>query len=485
MPLCGRRIRAVEEPILAVTKGIWQVQLSHVDPVRAARFDDAALVSSAGLVPVLALAQRAGLGDLAREHLTVPGGAGCAAGLKVSALVAGMAAGGDSIDDMDLLRHGAMGRLFTGVRAPSTLGTFLRAFWFGHVRQLDAIAARFTAALARRAPLIGTGQPVTYLDIDDTVRATFGYAKQGAGYGYSGVKGLNALLATVSTASTAPVIVATRLRKGSANSARGAARLVADAIKTARSAGVTGLFVLRGDSAYYTHDVIAAARRHNVHFSVTARKDRAVTAAIASIPEHAWTTIRYPRAIFDEQLGQWVSDAEVAEVSFTAFTSRPKAQQLTARLIVRRVRDQNPDHVAVNAQGELFRVWRHHAVFTDSPLPMLVVEADHRRHAIIEQVIADLKNGPLAHLPSGSFAANSAWLVLAAIAFNLTRAAGSLASLIHAKASTATLRTQLINIAARVATSARRTTLHLPAAWPWAGPWQQLFTAAIGPPAPA
>jgi hypothetical protein len=212
------------------------VQLSHAAAVRSATFDDPSLVSSAGLVPVLALAQRARLIDLAREQLTVPDGAGCAAGAKVSALVAGMVAGADSIDDMGLLRHGAMDRLFVGVRAPSTLGTFLRAFRFGHVRQLDAVAARFLAGLAQRSPLITTGATVSYLDVDDTVRATFGYAKQGAGYGYTGVKGLNALLATVSSASSAPVIVATRLRRGSANSARGAARLVADAIKTTRAA---------------------------------------------------------------------------------------------------------------------------------------------------------------------------------------------------------------------------------------------------------
>ena len=273
MPLCSKRIGAVEEPIRAVTKGIWRVQLFHVVPVRQAVFDDPSLVSAGGLVPVVAVGQRAGLSELARTHLTVPGGPGCAAGAKVSALVAGMVAGADSIDEMDLLRHGAMGRLFVGVRAPSTLGTFLRAFRFGHVRQLDAVAARLLAGLARQAPIIATGAEVTFLDIDDTVRATFGYAKQGAGYGYSGVKGLNALLATVCTATTAPVIVATRLRKGSANSARGAARLVADAIKTTRSCGVDGLLVLRGDSAYYTRDVIAAAGRHGVRFSLTARKD--------------------------------------------------------------------------------------------------------------------------------------------------------------------------------------------------------------------
>ncbi len=205
------------------------------------------------------------------------GGPGDAAGPKVSVLVAGMVAGADSIADMGLLRHGAMARLFDGVRAPSTLGTFLRAFTFGHVRQLDGVAARFTAGLARHAPLIARRAEVTYLDGDDTARATYGYAKQGSGYGYSGVKGLNALLATISTTTSAPVIVATRLRKGSAHSARGAARLVADAIKTTRSRGVAGLLVLRGDSAYYTGDVIAAARRHDVRFSITARKTRAVT----------------------------------------------------------------------------------------------------------------------------------------------------------------------------------------------------------------
>lgn len=485
MPLCGKRIGVVEKPILAVTKGIWQVELSHVDPVRSARFDDPNLVSAAGLVPALGLARRAGLLELADRHLSVAGGAGVAAGAKVASLVAGMVAGADSITDMDLLRHGGMGRLFTGTRAPSTLGTFLRSFRFGHVRQLDAVAARFVAALASQAPIIGAGEPVTYLDVDDTIRATFGYAKHGAGYGYTGVKGLNALLATVSTASSAPVIVASRLRKGSANSARGAARLVADAVKTTRSCGVAGPLVLRADSAYYGNQVIAAVRRHGVHFSVTARKDRAVTAAIAAISDDAWTPIHYPRAVFDDQLQQWISDAEVAEVPFTAFTSKPKAQQVSARLIVRRVRDANPDHVHRNAQGELFRVWRHHAIFTDSPLSMLAAEADHRRHAIIEQVIADLKNGPLAHLPSGSFAANSAWLVLAAIAFNLTRSAGTLASAFHAKATTATIRRQLINLAARVTRSARRATLRLPTRWPWASAWQQLFTAAIGPPAAA
>ena len=439
-------------------------------------------MSAAGLVPVLGLAERVGLRRLVDGQLTVPTDKGAHGGAKVAALVAGMVAGADSIEDMDLLRHGGMGRLFTSIYAPSTVGSFLRAFTFGHVRQLDAVAARFVARLAATTPLLPDADRIAYLDVDDTIRATYGYAKQGAGYGYSGVKGLNALVATVSTPTSAPVVVATRLRKGSANSARGAARLVADAVKTSRASGATGLLILRADSAFYGADVIAAARRHGGCFSITARQDPAVRRAIAAITEDAWTTIRYPDAVFDDQLQQWVSDAQVAEIEFTAFASRGTKRAVTARLIVRRVRDANPAHVIANAQGELFPAWRYHSVFTDSPLVLLQAEADHRRHAIIEQVIADLKNGPLAHLPSGRFTANAAWLVLAAMAFNVTRAAGALASLFHAKATTATIRRQLINVPARPVRSARRVRLRLPTNWPWATAWLNLFTAALSPP---
>ena len=325
---------------------------------------------------------------------------------------------------------------------------------------------------------------MSYVDVDDTVKQTYGYRKQGAGYGYTGVKGLNALIATVSTPLSAPIIVASRLRRGSAHSGRGAARLVADALTSARACGATGLVIVRADSAFYAAEVIAAIRRGSAYFSITARKDPAVQTAIASISEDAWTPIRYPRAVFDDQLGQWMSDAEVAEVPFTAFGSKPQAKQVSGRLIVRRVRDANPDHERINAQGELFHTWRHHAVFTDSPLGMLDAEADHRRHAVIEQVIADLKSGPLAHLPSGKFMANSAWLALTVIAFNLLRAAGTIASRVHAKATTGTIRAQLISVAARIIKSARRIRLRLPATWPWRWAWHRLFTAALAHPPP-
>jgi len=429
----------------------------------------------------MALAQRAGLADLVSSTLTLKAEGGANAHLKVPALVAGMVAGADSIDDMDLLRHGGMGRLFTGIRAPSTLGTFLRTFTFGHVRQLDAVASRFLVALAKNAPILPGADQACYVDIDDTIKATHGYAKQGAGYGYTGVKGLNALLAIVSTPTSAPVIAATRLRRGGTNSARGAARLVTDALVSAKACGGAGLVTVRADSAYYTHDVIAAARRGGARFSVTARMNPAVATAISSIPESAWTPIQYPNAIWDHDEQRFISDAQVAEVPFTAFTSRRQSEHINGRLIVRRVKRLNPKSVP-NGQGELFAQYRHHGVFTDSTLTMLQAETDHRDHAIVEQVIADLKASALAHLPSGSFAANSAWLVLAAIAFNLTRAAGTIASVFHAKATTATIRRQLIAVPARLARSARRLVLHLPIDWPWQDGWDALFSAACGPP---
>jgi hypothetical protein len=471
------------------------MRLSHARTEVSAVFDDPNLVSCAGLAPVVALGQRCGLSWLVADKLTVARTGGVNAAVKVPALVAGMVAGADSIDDMDLLRHGGMSRLFTGVRAPSTLGTFLRSFTFGHVRQLHSVASAFLDRLAAASPLLpGVGQ-VAYIDVDDTVREVHGYAKQGVGFGYSGVKGLNALIATVSTPSAAPVIAATRLRKGSVNSARGAARLIADALVTAKAVGAggpdgTGLVLLRADSAFFTCDVIAAVRRGGARFSITARMNPAVTAAISHIDEGAWTPISYPNAVWDQDEQRWISDAEVAEVPFTAFTSRRKADHLTARLIVRRVKRLNPRAArstttgsdAGTEQGELFAAYRYHAVFTDSAVPMLQAESTHRAHAIIEQVNADLKNGPLAHLPSGKFTANAAWLVLAAIAFNLTRAADCLASRSHAKATTGTLRTQLINVPARLARSARRLVLHLPEHWPWQDGLEQLLTATTGPP---
>jgi hypothetical protein len=465
-------------------KGIRWMRLSHARRAISVRFDDPNLVSCVGLVPVMALAQRSGLATLLAERLTIAAKGGVNAAAKVLALIAGMVCGADSIDDMDLLRHGGMGRLFDGIRAPSTLGTFLRAFTFGHVRQLDAVAAGLLARLAAATPVLPDAREVVLVDIDDTVRQTYGYAKQGAGRGYTGIKGLNALLATVSTPISAPLIAATRLRKGSTNSARGAATLLADALATIGRCGATGLVIVRADSAYYGYEIIDACRRAGARFSVTARLTPTVVRAITSIDEQAWTPIRYPNAIYDEDEQRWVSDAEVAEVGFTAFTNRRRGEHVTARLIVRRVRRLNPATVPAG-QTEAFAVYRYHAVFTDSSEPTLHAEATHRDHAIIEQVIAELKNGPLAHLPSGLFTANAAWLVCAAISHNLTRAAGALAGGRHRRSRTGTIRAQLITTPARIAHSAHRQTLHLPRDWPFEPGLDELFRRALHDPLPA
>lgn len=448
--------------------------------MKSAVFDDPDLVSAAGLVPVMALADRAGLGALVAEHVRVPGSAGANGPGKVAAVVAGMVAGADSFEDLAVLRHGGMGRLLAAAPAPTTLGTHLRAYTFGHVRQLDAVASRLLAALAARTPVLaGVGQ-VAWIDVDDTIKAMHGYQQQGVAYGYSGVKGLNAQLAVLSTPMDAPLIAGVRLRKGNVASAHGAPKLIGDAVATARRCGAVGLLTVRADSAYYQRAVVAAARAAGARFSITARVNPQITKAIASIAEHAWTAIRYPNAVFDEQAGGWVSDASIAEVAFTAFTSRPAAEHVTARLIVRRVKRLNPRTSA--GQGELFQTYRYHAIFTDSPEPMLDAEAHHRDHAIVEQVIADLKAGPLAHLPSGTFTANAAWTTLATIAFNLTRATAAIAGTTMARATTATIRRRLIHIAARVASTARRLHLHLPAAWPWAPAFTTVFEATCRPP---
>jgi Transposase DDE domain group 1 len=464
------------------------VRLSHDPGKTHASFDDPNLVSRAGLVPVMALAERAGLAGLLRQHVSVAGPCGASAGLKLSCLVAGMAAGADSIEDLDVLRHGAMGELFTGIRAPSTLGSFLRSFTWGNVRQLDAVARRVLAELGVQAPLLPGADVLAFLDMDSTQKRVYGHAKQGAGFGHTKiqgksllVRGLNALAAVISTPLAAPVIAATRLRGGTANSARGAASLAAEAISAARQAGCTGELVFRIDSAYYSAAVLGAIRAGGARFSVTVPMHARIRAAITSIPEDAWTPVTYPRAVWDEDQGRLISDAQVAEIPYTAFTSK-KGQAVTARLIVRRVRDLNCQVPA--GQGELFTAWRYHAVFTDSPFQMIQAEAQHRDHAIIEQVFADLNDGPLAHLPSGHFPANAAWLACAAICHNLTRAAGTLAGPLHAKARGATIRRHLIAVAARTARRGRgHLTIHLPEAWHHEQHWLALFEATCGPPA--
>ena len=463
------------------------MRLLHELAKISATFDDPHLVSRAGLVPVMALARRAGLDSLVAEHVRIRRRCGVNARVKAGCLVAGMIAGADSIDDMGLLRHGAMPVLFGGIRAPSTLGSFLRSFTWGNVAQLGKVHRLVLADLAGRAPLLPGADVLAFIDVDSQQKRVYGHGKQGAAFGPAKiagksllVRGLNVLAATVCTPLAAPVIAATRLRGGNAASARGAASMITEAAGTARAAGCTGTLVVRMDSAFYGAPAVWAAVQAGARFSVTVRMDPKVRAAITAIADDAWMPIRYPRAVWDDQLRRWVSDAEVAETQYTAFT-RKTGQAITARLIVRRVRDLSPQ-----GQGELFPLWRYHAVFTDSPFETIQAEQHHRGHAQAEQVFADWTDGPLAHLPSGSFPANAAWLALAAISCNLLRAAGCLASLACAKARGATLRRDLIDVAARTARHGRgHLTVHLPEGWHRQHEWMNLFDAACGPPATA
>lgn len=462
------------------------MQSSHAASAVAAAFDEPNLIADAGLVPVVRLAERAGLTDLAEEALRIGGSGntgGANVGAKVMSLVAAMCAGADSIDDADRLRHGAMPVAFTGVRAPSTLGTFLRSFTHGHGLQLHAVHRRFLTALARQAPLLPGADQVAFIDIDSTHKRVFGRAKQGAQIGrFKGVRTLHPLLATICTPIARPVVAAVRLRRGKSADVRGAERFVAETLATATEAGCTGTRLLRADSQFYNADVVAACHRTGTYFSITTGMNPSIKRAIAAIPGTAWRQIRYPTGVLDPDTGEMIYDAEVAELpAYTAFTGRPKAHQVTARLIVRRVRDLS-EPATQGGQGELFPAWRYHPFFTDSPFATLEAETWHRHHAVIEQVIADGKAGPLAHLPSGRFNANAAWLICWAMSYNLLRAAGSLASVFHAKATTATLRAHLIHTPARLARTARRLVLHLPRHWPWQDAWTQLFDTVHAPP---
>jgi hypothetical protein len=468
------------------------MRLLHTAAKTHARFDDPNLVSHAGLIPALRLAQDIGLEDLARQHVRVAARVGANPGLKIGSLVAGMVAGADTIDGMDLLRHGAFPATVGGIRAPSTLGSFLRGFDHGNVRQLAAVHRRVVVELAVRTPLLPGADTLAFIDIDSVQRRVYGGTKQGAAFGHAKiasksllVRGLNVLAAALSTPLAGPVVAAVRLRGGNAGSARGAATLVVEAINTARLAGVTGLIVVRADSAYYAGAFVAACRRNGARFSVTVRMDRKVRAAIAAIPDQAWTPIKYPNAIYDEKTGEWISDAEIAKVPYTAFASK-RAHRTDGELMVRRVRRLNPNSIP-QGQGELFAAYRYHAVFTDSPFALVQAESQHRGHAIVEQVFADLIDGPWAHLPSSAFNANAAWVQLAVTAHALTRALGVLGSTRHALARGATIRAELVQVAARPARSGRDTiTWHLPQNWPWQDAWLNAFDATHrAPPAAA
>src|SRR4051794_9751859 len=348
-------------------------------------FDDERVVSDAGIALVATLAGRLGIeapaGRLVRLRRDRPGAANAAR--KAMGLVYAMVVGGDSIDDCDVLRAGRTRRLLGGwVPAPSTLGTFLRAFTFGHVRQLDALLGQAIERAWQAGAGPGDGRLV--IDVDNFVGEVCGYQKQGASYGYTRVFGYHPILATRADTREALHI---RLRKGSANTQKGIKRFCDELIARVERAGATGTKLLRADSGFWNTKVFERLEQAGWQYSIGVRNIKKVKHAIEAIAEDAWQTIPYPPG----------GEAQIAE---TTYGQR--------RLIVRRTR-------LLGAQAELWPAWRHFAFITNRTDEIAIVEAEHRDHAVIEQVIADLKDQALAHFPSGHFYANSAWTVLAAL----------------------------------------------------------------------
>ena len=432
------------------------MQSSHSLDRIATSFDDGRLVAAAGLLLPATLAQHLGLRKLFDQHVDLGHNPGRAnAGDKALTLIMSALAGGDCIDDADALRAGGTGAVLGHeLRAPSTLGTYLRSFSFGHARQLDRVSR---AALARAwAAGAGPGAGPLTIDLDSTICQTYGLRKQGGShFTYTHVRGYHPLLAVA--AGTGDVLHS-RLRGGPAYSGRGAAGFLAETVARVRDAGASGPLTMRADSAFYEARVVRACRKADARFSITVRLHESLHAQISRMPEESWKEIPY-----------WQEGgADVAEIPYTPFAAERDRQEL--RLVVRRVRP------TPGSQLALLAAYSYHAFITDREGEMLALEADHRRHAEVENAIRDLKYGVgLNHLPSGRFGANAAWLAFQVIAHNLARWTSRL-GLAEKLLATKTLRRRFFCLPGRLAHSARRLQLHLPRQWPWA----EQFAAALG-----
>ena len=437
---------------------------SHTLAAIETTFDEDNLVANAGLVVPGALAQKLGVAELIDEHLKLPADAVGRAngGTKAMTVIGAMLAGGDSIADVDVLRAGAGPELFDQGRAPSTIGTWLRGFIWASVRMLDKVSRQVLA----RAWQAGLGPDLPSdltVDFDSTICQVYGTGKQGARFGYTKVRGYHPLLATL--AGTGEVLHA-RMRGGNAGAARGSGSFVRETISRIRHAGATGKLTFRADSAFYSRAFVTACQDHDVAFSVTVDKNSAIRRAIEAIDESAWVPIPY-----------WLEGgADVAETTYTAFKGTKDAVEL--RLIVRRVRPTPGSQLALDV------VFDYHAILTDRDEPMLVLEADHRAHAVVELAIRDLKAGGLAHVPSGKFTANAAWLALAVLAHNLGRWTLAAAGDQWRRATTETLRTKLMSMPARLVHTARRLKLRAPTNWPWRDAFETALARIAAIPAP-
>jgi hypothetical protein len=408
-------------------------------------FDDERAVANAGVLLPAVLADRLGIEALVDEVVDLGQRTGAAnAGRKVMTLLSAMALGADCIDDCEVLRSGQTESVLGhGVAAPSTVGTFLRAFTFGHVRQLDRVLAETLARAWQAGGGPGDGQLV--VDVDSFVGEVYGYDKQGAGYGYTRKRGYHPIVAT--RAQTGEVLHI-RARKGSANTSRGALRFVEELIPRVARAGATGPKLLRADSGFWNGRLMARLQMAGWTYSIGVRQQQHITAAIAGIPEHDW-----------QPLEDYPEDGE-AQIAQTMLGNQ--------RLIVRRTR-------LLGAQAELWPDWRHHAFLTNRTEPLETVEAEHRQHAVVELAIRDLKDQALAHFPSGKFLANAAWTVIAALAHNLLRWTTMIGLPDTVIPTARTIRRRLLTVPGRITRTGRQVTLRLPARWPW----ETVFLAAL------
>ena len=434
-------------------------RVSHpIDRVRT-MFDDPNLVADAGLILPATLMVRLGLEALINDMVRLVDRVdGALPGRKVLTLVASILVGGSHIDHADRLRAGATQKVLPfRVMAPSTLGTFLRSFTFGHVRQLDAVIAE----TIRRAWSLGAGpgSNVMTVDLDSTICEVHGKQKHGAGYGYTRVLGYHPLLAT--RADTGEVVHA-RLRKGSANTQRGVKRFAEELIARVRRAGATGALTLRADAGFYNWDLIKTLSRVGVAWSITVNMNPSIRNAIAAIDEQDWVDIAYPDG----------GHAQVAETTYVTGGGTTKRAERHARLVVRRTRLTEP------AQRALWPDWRHHAFVTDLDLPVVEMDEFHRDHATVELAIRDLKEGAgLEHCPSGKFFANAAWLSCAVLAHNLSRWTARLGA-IHPDTQltvSRTIRSRFLSLPGRMVNRSGKPVLRLPERWPRAN----TFTTAL------
>ena len=454
---------------------------SHSLDAMVVTFDDTHSVTDGGMILPATLAQHLGVQKLCDDHIDLGDAAGHAnVGDKAMTVICSVLAGGDSIDDCNDLRAGDTARVLSHtVLAPSTAGTFLRSFTWGHARQLDKVTAELLARAWAGGAVPGDG-PVT-IDIDSSIHETYGVAKHGgAKFTHTKVRGYHPLYAHI--AGTGDVVHA-RLRGGNANTGRGAGQFVTETINRVRAAGATGPATLRADSGFYIDKVTAAARKAGVAYSITAKMNKAIRKTIDGIDDNAWEPIPY-----------WLdAGADVAETSYRPFGYKAPV----VRLIVRRVKP------TPGSQLAMFVDWSYHAIITDRDGDTVALEADHRRHAVVEDTIRDLKYGVgLNHLPSGRFGANAAWLGLNIIAHNLgrwTARIGRLGDTITETSDptdpsdpttetgdtiadpggriieTGTVRRRYLRPAGRITFSGGEHTLHLPVNWPWA----EQFMAAL------